>query len=408
LEQDRQRGKGRKLMTRDLLASCDSQLDTSSMDLRSGYPLWPVLDGLLAVWPPLEHDITCEVAILGGGITGALIADRLAEAGIDSVVIDQREIGWGATAGSTALLQYDLDKSLTDLIALRGEAEAVRGYRACVAALDELDTIITNLDTDVGYRRRQMVYLATRAADVAKFGRELALRRLHGIPVDLWSRAELRQETGMDRPAALTSVHAAQVDPYALTVALLRRAVSRGTRVFDRTAVTRIRTTAGRQVLVTDRGSTVTCRTVVRATGYETELLLRQQSVTLHSTYAFASEPVRGLPGQFPQLWEAARPYLYLRTTPDHRIIVGGEDDPFSSAERRDRALPAKVKRLQQKVKRLLPGLVIEPAYYWAGTFALCYGGNGITFATIAASIIRDRLLGRPSPDEMLFRFDRG
>ena len=52
------------------------------MDLRSGYPIWPVLDGLLATWPALERDLQCDVAILGGGISGALIADRLSEAGI--------------------------------------------------------------------------------------------------------------------------------------------------------------------------------------------------------------------------------------------------------------------------------------------------------------------------------------
>jgi glycine/D-amino acid oxidase-like deaminating enzyme len=398
------------------------------MDLRSGYPIWPVLDGLLATWPALERDLQCDVAILGGGISGALIADRLSEAGIESVLLDEREIGWGATAGSTALLQYDLDRSLTELWRLRGESAAVRCYQACVAALGQLDAIITSLRADVGYRRRQMVYLATKARDVGKFRRELALRRRHQVPVDFWSRTELRRKTGIDRPAALTSMHAAQVDPYALTVALLLRAAGRGTQIVDRTRVTQVRRRAGRLVLRTDRGAVVSCRTLVRATGYETQLMLRQKTVSLHSTYAFASEPMQGLPDDFPQMWEAARPYVYLRSTPDQRIIVGGADDAFSSTTRRDRALSAKVQHLHRKVTRLLPHLAIEPAYCWAGTFAesddgmpyigahpgypqtlfaLCYGGNGITFASIAADLIRDRLLGYPNPNETLFTFGR-
>jgi glycine/D-amino acid oxidase-like deaminating enzyme len=399
------------------------------MDLRSGYPVWPVLDGLLAAWPPLERDTVTDVVVLGGGISGALIADALATAGVATVVIDQREIGWGATAGSTALLQYDLDHSLLELVPLRGEAEAVRCYHACVAALDQLESTILSLGTEVGYARRRMVYLATRATDVRKFEAEAAMRARHEIPVSFWPRETLRELTGIDRPAALTSTHAAQVDPYRLTIALLQRAGRNGGLVFDRTRVTRIRRRQdGLLELRTDRGATVACRTLVRATGYETEEMLRQDTVSLHSTYAFASEPLPEIPADFPQVWESARPYLYVRTTPDHRMIVGGEDDPFASAVRRDRAMPDKIKRLLRKAKKLFPHLALEPAYYWSGTFAesgdsppfigphpdypqtlfaLCYGGNGITFAMIAAGLIRDRILGRAQPEETLFRFGR-
>lgn len=398
------------------------------MDLRSGYPYWPVHDGLLATWPPLTTEAQAEVVILGGGISGALVADQLTAEGIQTLVLDAREIGWGATAGSTALLQYDLDRSLTELSALLGRETALHAYRACDAALDQLDGIITSLGTDVGYTARRVICLASRSGDASRLEREAALRNAHGLPAEFWSQALLRERTGIDRPAALTSTHAAQVDPYALTIALLQRAATRGARVFDRTQVTRIRRKGDRLILSTDRGARVTCRTLIRATGYETELLLRQKSVSLHSTYAFASEPIADLPPEFPQLWETARPYLYLRTTADRRLIVGGEDDPFSSEQKRDRALEGKVKTLLRKAKKLLPDIAIEPAYWWAGTFAesddsmpyigahpkypqqlfaLCYGGNGITFATIAARQIRDRVLGRCHPDEILFRFGR-
>ena len=75
------------------------------MNLESGYPYWTVKNGLLGVYPALKADERCEVAILGGGITGALIADHLSSAGIDVIVLDKRECGWGSTSASTALLQ---------------------------------------------------------------------------------------------------------------------------------------------------------------------------------------------------------------------------------------------------------------------------------------------------------------
>ena len=34
-------------------------------------------------------------------------------------------------------------------------------------------------------------------------------------------------------------------------------------------------------------------------------------------------------------LWEAARPYFYLRTTEDGRLIMGGLDEPFRNPDLR-------------------------------------------------------------------------
>ena len=48
-------------------------------------------------------------AVIGGGITGALIAYHLTEAGCDTVVLDRRDIGGGSTSASTSLLQYEVD-----------------------------------------------------------------------------------------------------------------------------------------------------------------------------------------------------------------------------------------------------------------------------------------------------------
>ena len=84
------------------------------MDLRSGHPFWRLKNGLLADYPSLKHDESCEVAIIGGGITGALVAYHLAQEGVETVLVDTRDIGAGSTAASTALLQYEIDTELHD------------------------------------------------------------------------------------------------------------------------------------------------------------------------------------------------------------------------------------------------------------------------------------------------------
>src|SRR3546814_6085318 len=73
----------------------------------------------------------CSSDLLGGGISGALIADELAAHGHEVVVIDRRDVGWGSTAASTALLQYEIDTPMTELARRHGEADAVLAYRSC-------------------------------------------------------------------------------------------------------------------------------------------------------------------------------------------------------------------------------------------------------------------------------------
>ncbi len=64
-----------------------------------------VKNGLMYAFQRLDADLSCDVAVVGAGITGALIADELAGHGHDVVVLDQRDVCWGSTAASTALLQ---------------------------------------------------------------------------------------------------------------------------------------------------------------------------------------------------------------------------------------------------------------------------------------------------------------
>ena len=68
-----------------------------------------------ATYPSLQRNVTCNAVVIGGGITGALAAFHLAESGVKTVVIDQREIGTGSTSASTALLQYEADVPLREL-----------------------------------------------------------------------------------------------------------------------------------------------------------------------------------------------------------------------------------------------------------------------------------------------------
>jgi len=400
------------------------------MDLLSGSPYWLLKNGLVASYPPLGKSLACDVAIIGGGITGACIAHELAQAGCAVVVLDRRDIGRGSTSGSTSLLQYELDTPLVELAGRIGEAAAVRSYRVCAEAIGRLAELAAAVPGACDYRTTESLCGASTAHDAVALRAEFELRRRHGFQVRWWDRARVAAASTLPFPAALVSRPAAALDVHCLMHGLLRAAVRRGTRIFDRTTVRGFRPVRGGVVLDTDRGATVRAKLAVIAAGYEAADFLRLRGIRLRSTYALVSEPVAALPGWPGRrlIWETARPYHYLRLTPDNRIIVGGGDEPFTSAGPRARLLPAKVRALRRHFHRWFPEIRLEVAHAWAGTFAetkdglpfigphagfpgaifaLGYGGNGITFSAVAAGLIRDAWAGRTNADAALFRLDR-
>lgn len=400
------------------------------MDLRSGHPFWLLKNGLMESYPPLERDLDIEVVVLGAGITGALVTYLLAKEGVDVVVVDKRESGWGSTSASTGLLQYEIDTNLYELKELVGEANANRAYRLGVEAIDALEEIAREMRLGQDFMRHPSLYTARRRQDVKTLKKEFAARKACGLRVRYLEQEQLAEEFGVKARAAIVSADAAQVDPYRMAHLLLEKSVKLGTQVFDRTEVTKIESQSRGVRLTTDREVAISAKKLVFASGYETQRYLKQQLADLNSTYALVTEPLADSKEWVNYLlWEAARPYFYLRTTSDGRLIMGGEDEPFRDPEKRDRLIGRKTKKLLKSYAGFYPERPVpEVAFAWAGTFgetkdglayigvspemphayfALGYGGNGITYSMIAARIIADLYQGIENPDAQLFRFDR-
>jgi glycine/D-amino acid oxidase-like deaminating enzyme len=403
------------------------------MDLLSCCPFWPIKDGLPASYPPLEQDVSCDVVVVGAGITGALVAWQLAKAGISTVVLDRREAAHGSTAGSTAILQYEIDVPLHRLEKQLGPVRARQAYHDCRDAVAGLGRLVRQLRITCGFASRGSVQLAQRAAHVPALRREFAARQAAGFAVEWWGGREMAARSSLPHRAALFSSppQAAQVDAYALTYGLLAAAARRGVCVHDRTDVVKRQLGPRGVRLLTNRGSQIHARWLVVASGYEAGQFLPARVTQLRSTFAFASEPLPAFPGWpdgLPVIWETGDPYLYLRTTADHRVIMGGGDEPFQDPAARDRLLPAKIAMLRRRFHRMFPRIPLEVATAWAGTFgqtrdglpfigeypgldrtwfALGYGGNGITYSLLAAQLFLKRLTEGPSRNADLYGFAR-
>lgn len=136
------------------------------MKLKSSEPFWLVKNGNINSFPSLREDIETEILVIGGGITGSLIAHQCVADGYQTTLIDRREIGHGSTSATTSMLQYEIDVPLYRLIEMIGEKGAVASYRACFDSIDDLGKIVEKVKSKCGFQKKKSLYFAALKKDV--------------------------------------------------------------------------------------------------------------------------------------------------------------------------------------------------------------------------------------------------
>ena len=400
------------------------------MDLRSHSPYSLLKNGIIRSYPSISSNEKADVAIMGAGITGALAGWHLAKSGFNVVILDKRHAGMGSTAASTSLLQYEIDVPLINLQKLVGKEDADKSYLLCRKAIDDLEEISNKLKLQKDFQRSPSLQLASYKKDVEQIKKECVARRNIGIDVDFLDAKEIKRKFKLKSNGGLISSDAAQVDSYKLTHALLKDIERMGGKVYDHSNVTKIRHSKQSVELTLDAHFKVKAKKLVIACGYESLQYLPKKIEDLSSTYVILSEPLPEQEFWYKNslIWETATPYLYLKVTPESRILVGGRDSPFQNAAKRDALLNTKARQLESAFKKLFPHIPFKTDFKWAGTFssskdglpyigsiperpntyfALGFGGNGITFSLLAAQIINDIIKGRKRTDDGVFDFDR-
>ncbi len=399
------------------------------MDLRSVYPYWLLNKGIVGSYPSLDRDIKTDVTIIGAGISGALAAWYLRDAGLRVLIVDRRHAGMGSTAATTGLLQYEIDEPLASLQQKVGAANADTSYLLCRDAINELKKICAHFPAAEFIERPSLQY-ASYHKDIPELKKEYALRKQIGIDIQWLDGADIKSKFGFTKEAAVLSADGAEVNAYALTHALLKHCSKKNLEVFDHTEIKTIRRQKKGFHLYSTDGKKINTRKLIIACGYESGSYLPKQIDHLYTTYAIVSEPFATKKFWYKNamIWETARPYLYIRSTFDNRILVGGKDDDFSSASKRDKALPRKSKLLDSSFLKLFPQLPFKTDFAWAGTFAstkdglpyigelkgkpdmyfaLGFGGNGIVFGVIAAQMISDLITKKKNKCATIFGFNR-
>lgn len=401
------------------------------MNLTSNEPFWLIKNGLLYSFPSLREDIKTDILIVGGGVTGALMAHKCMEEGYSTVLIDRREIANGSTSATTSMLQYEIDVPLYKLSQLIGNEAAEANYWAGHDSIDELQSIVRQVKSDCGFKKKESLYYAAFKKDVPNLEKEFEARKNCGFSVTWLSAQEIEEKYQLHHTfGGILSKQGGSIDAFKFTHDLLAFNVKRGLQVYDKTAINSSHYTSSNVLLTTNYGNTISAKKVIYCNGYESSEMIKDDFLKLLSTYVIIGEPNKEDQCLLNNtlFWNTAEPYIYFRTTEDNRVLIGGEDEEFINAAKRNLSIKYKSAKLQKYLKKTLPHYDFRLDFSWAGTFGetkdglpyigkhpdfkssyflLGFGGNGITFSVIGTNVISKMLQGKKHPLQEHFRFRR-
>jgi glycine/D-amino acid oxidase-like deaminating enzyme len=401
------------------------------MDLTSNEPFWLVKNGIINSYPSVKTDLETEILIVGGGITGALMAQQCMEDGYKTILVDRREIANGSTSATTSMLQYEIDVPLYKLSKMIGKKAAEANYLAGQDAIDELQSIVRQIKSDCRFKKKGSLYFAGFKKDVDSLKEEFEARKNCGLSVKWLSEKEIVEKYQLCNAfGGILSKQGASIDAFKFTHDLLAFNIKRGLKAFDKTNIKATNYHRNHVLVTTEYGNTIKAKKVIYCNGYESTEMIKDDFVKLLSTYAIVGEQNEEGKSQLQDtlFWNTAEPYIYMRTTDDHRVLIGGEDEEFIDPNKRDSLIKEKNRKLEKKIKKLLPNYKFRSDFAWAGTFGetkdglpyigkhpnfkhsyflLGFGGNGITFSVIGRNVISDTLKNKTNPLAEYYRFRR-
>lgn len=402
---------------------------TIKRDLRTGRPVWLERRLPAITAKALTRAVSCDVLVVGAGISGAIIAEALSDAGLDVVIADRRGAVQGSTAASTALLQYEIDTPLSVLSERIGRERAERLWRRSRLAVDALRERTRALGIKAEQATRDTLYLSGNVLDAAGLEAESEARRRAGFEVSFLKSAAVLEQYGIKGRSAIVGRDNYMADPRLLAAGYLNAAIGRGARLYAPVEVADIEANKSGVIASTTEGAEIRCKSLVYATGYEMPKGVPRKGNAIISTWVIATKPQpRKIWPTGCIIWEAADPYLYIRTTPEGHVICGGEDAEIADDDARDALNEAKTATLVRKLGKLLPMIDAIADYSWSGSFgdsktgtptigpvprmpncyaAMGYGGNGITFSMMAGQMLRAMITGTGDPDSDLVSFGR-
>lgn len=368
--------------------------------------------------PCLQGAQQADVCVIGGGFTGLNTAIELAERGLDVVLLEARQIGWGASGRNGGQLIRGVGHDVAQfrgLIGAEGVDELKRmGIEAVDMVRQRIERFAIDCDLTWGYcdlatRPHHLAHLQAEQADLQRIGYRHELRQIAG--------AALGEVIGSTRYlGALLDRGSGHLHPLNLALGEAAAAQALGVRLFEQSAVARI--DYGSRITVHGAQGTVRADSLVLACNAYLGQLQPQLAgkVLPAGSYIIATEP---LPEQLadqllPQntaMCDQRVAVDYFRLSADRRLLFGGACH-YSGRD------PADIGAyMRPKMLEVFPQLGdVRVDYQWGGMigiganrlpqigrlpeqanvyYAQAYAGHGLNATHLAGRLLGEAISGQ-------------
>lgn len=393
-------------------------------DIDENRSVWTARKPPYDAMPALDGDVSCDVAIIGGGFAGVSTAWHLSALMPDKrvVLLEAATLANGASGRNGGLML-----NWVNGVETADPEHAKLVYDATREGIDTVERIIRDNELPVRFRRDGTNEIFTDPARAEQGAREVERLNAAGIPLRFLQRAELADHLRLE--GAFGATHdptGGQLDGVAFIRAQRPILLARGVGIYEGTPVTRIE--EGRAIALRTPRGTVTAAAVVLATNAYTPRLgyFKSGIVPLHS-HAIATEPLSE--EAWRQIgWSRGAGFsddldrvAYGSLTTDGELVFGGGsnaayDYVYGSRARLTRPADKGYAAVHARLLAYFPKAKdVRVAHRWTGTvavtmsrvctmgvmgehrnvyFAVGFSGHGITLANLAGRVLTDIYAG--------------
>lgn len=383
--------------------------------------------------PRLRGELSSDVAIIGGGLTGCATAYACAAAGLNSIVLEAGSLGQGGTARNAGLLLPEPGPDFRTLAKLHGLRAARRMFELWRRASLDGGSLIRRLGISCGLEPGGSLTVASWDGEKA-LRQECDARTQAGLDAQWVNAASISRTSALEAAAGVRLGGCFTFDPYRACLGLASSAAKRGVRFFERSPVKKVRV-GSKRVEVVAEGGLVRAATVIVCTGTATsEYHPLRRHFKRREKYLVMTEPVpaairKQLGSQELTVGDTASPPHRIRWTRDNRLLVTGADQAETPARKRHAVLVQRTGQLMYELLRMYPAISgLQPEHGWECVygetadgliyigphrnyprhlFALGGGADSMTGAFLASRLLARAASGTPDKGDDVFGWTR-
>lgn len=379
-----------------------------------------------------DTNLTCDVAIVGGGLTGLCAAYHMQRLGAKVALIESAQLGAGASGRNAGFLLTGPVEHYARAVDLLGREKARRLWQFSQKSLAGLVELIQGIPLACDLELTGALHAAATEAELRELEASAALLQEDGLEIVLLSLEEVQQSLhSPDFFGGILYPEDGGLHPVKFLRGLAHYLTDHQVRIFENTPATSIESTDFDAAVVHTPKARLEAYLVLLATNAYTPQLraFLENKVLPVRGHILATEPVKK------SLWRQVVytnfGYEYFRQLPDGRLLLGGMRETVPGGDSfhyNEDPLPQVIEELERFLKNRFQFPMPKVEYKWAGLmgfsrdglpiigalpgesnlfFAGAYTGHGWGFAYGLAETTAKIMLEGTTPEMELFSMRR-